>query len=137
MTTTTEYALFSRTLADGTTVSFAHGYCGPEAIARAVEDARETPGRIVELTAAEHPMEGGRTFTRIRFFVATDAADNLAGHVRAASDSWPDVGSETYAYPSDSDALIAVKIAVRLLKMSGRVDAWIFRTSTAPCRGRL
>lgn len=129
MTTTTEYALFSRTLTDGTAVSFALGYCGPEAVAKAAEEARATPGRVIELTAAEHPTNGGKVFTRIRFFVATDAADDLAGHVRAASDSWPDVGSETYAYPSDSDALIAVKIAVRLLKMSGRVDAWIFRTS--------
>ena len=127
--TTAEYSLFARTLADGTTVSFAHGYCGPEAVARAVENARETPGRVVELTAAEHPTSGGRTLARLRFFVATDDAGDLAGHVRAVSSDWPRIGSETYAYPAASDASVAASLTIRLLKMAGSLDAVIFRTA--------
>jgi hypothetical protein len=78
---------------------------------------------------AEHPMNGGRTLARLRFFVATDDAGDLAGHVRAVSADWPRIGSETYASPNASDANVAAGLAIRLLKMSGTLDAVIFRTA--------
>ena len=96
------------TLADRTPVSFDRGFCGPAAIAAAVTEARANPGRVVRL-------------------VADHRADDLAGHVRSASEDFPGVGGETYARPDDTDAEVAAGLALRLLAAAGTARASIFR----------
>jgi len=115
------------TLADRTPVSFDRGFCGPAAIAAAVTEARANPGRVVRLVAAEHPARGGAVLADLRFLVADHHADDLAGHVRSASEDFPGVGGETYARPDDTDAEVAAGLALRLLAAAGTARASIFR----------
>lgn len=113
-------------LADGTAVSFDRDAYGAGAIASALADASDDPGREVTLVAAEHPRHGGRVFATLRFLVAPESAGDIEGHVRRASSDFPGLGSDTLARTADDPAAGAA-IAMRLLRDAGRVDACIFR----------
>ncbi len=87
---------FEMSLADGTRVSFAHGYCGAAAIAEAVRNCHKEPKALF---VAEHPSHGGRIFARhvIRWF-------NFDGHttLRHCDGNGNPVGAGTHSVVTSS-----------------------------------
>lgn len=114
-------ALFGAVLADGTRVTFAHGWCDESAVAAALDEARANPGRVVELLAATHPQKGGAVRARLRFGLVPDEDPSLPGRVRAAGEGGlTGPSSHTLAPQGTPDTAVAAMLAMRLLRTAYR-----------------
>ena len=137
MTTTTAEDLdlrkrFESKLLDGTLVSFAHGYCGAAAIARAVRESKDKP---VALLVAKHPHHGGQIFNRhviqwakvdgrltLRYCTANGNPHGAGSYSLAAS---PLTGESTpeqiRAYEDEVLALLAMAIGMERIQYQAEV----------------
>lgn len=108
---------FGAVLADGTRVTFAHGWNGESGVAAALAEARQTPGRVVELVAATHPGHGGEVRARLRFGVVADDDPDFPGRVRAPGEGGlTGPSSHTLARQGCPDPEVAAMLAMRLLR---------------------